>query len=312
MKTLTKSLPLIAGAVILVLAVLFPLFTGPYPHSIATTVLMYMTLAVSWDMLLRSGQLSFGIAGFFGLGTYASVLSIVKLGLSPGLALIFSAAFAFLFAVILGLMVLNLRAMYFAITTLALGEIFRIVIRNWISFTGGPEGLVLPNVIFGGSSRAMYWMFLGIALLAIVSSIVFERSRMHYALTSIRNNETVAKSSGIGIFKYLVLAFAITSAIQALAGGAYAQMYGFVTPESSFNADYTLLPLAMALLGGIYSTWGPVIGAVLLGVVAEYLKLYIPYGHLVVYGLIILLVILFMPNGIVGLLRKQLRKEAAR
>jgi len=89
-------------------------------------------------------------------------------------------------------------------------------------------------------------------------------------------------------------------------------MYGFVTPESSFNADYTLLPLAMALLGGIYSTWGPVIGAVLLGVVAEYLKLYIPYGHLVVYGLIILLVILFMPNGIVGLLRKQLRKEAAR
>jgi branched-chain amino acid transport system permease protein len=240
------------------------------------------------------------------------VLTIIKLGFSPGLALLFSAVFAFLFAVALGLMVLNLRAMYFAITTLALAEIFRIVIRNWISFTGGPEGMVLPAVIFGGDSRALYWMFLAIALLAIVSSLLFERSRMHYALTTIRNNEIVAKSSGIGIFKYLVLTFAITAAIQGLVGGAYAQMYGFVTPESSFNADYTLLPLAMALLGGIYTTWGPVLGAVLLGVIAEYLKLYIPYGHLVVYGLIILLVILFMPNGIVGLIRKRMAEEAGR
>jgi branched-chain amino acid transport system permease protein len=83
-------------------------------------------------------------------------------------------------------------------------------------------------------------------------------------------------------------------------------MYGFVTPESSFSTDYTLLPLAMSLLGGMYGTWGPVVGALLLGIVSEYLKLYIPYGHLIVYGLIIVFVILIMPQGILGLVKQKI------
>jgi branched-chain amino acid transport system permease protein len=94
-----------------------------------------------------------------------------------------------------------------------------------------------------------------------------------------------------------------------MAGGAYAHIYGFVSPEGSFSLDFTLLPIAMALLGGMHSTWGPVVGAVLLGVVSEFLKLHIPYGHLLVYGLIIVIAILFFPQGIVGTLGQRFKKN---
>jgi branched-chain amino acid transport system permease protein len=204
--------------------------------------------------------------------------------------------------------VLQLRGMYFAIVTLALAEIFRVIIRNLPDLTGGPEGTVLSSSIFAGNSTRTYWLVLAVAVLGVIASEIFRRTRIHFALTSIRNDEIVARSSGIDVFKYLVFIFVITSAIQGVVGGAYAHIYGFVSPEGSFSIDFTLLPIAMALLGGMHSTWGPVVGAVLLGVVSELLKLHIPYGHLLVYGLIIVVTILFFPQGILGTLRQRLKR----
>jgi branched-chain amino acid transport system permease protein len=219
---------------------------------------------------------------------------------------------AFAIAFLVGLAVLRLRGLYFAIVTLALAEIFRVIVRNWSSVTGGSQGEVLPSAIFQGNSAAIYLMLLVIAVLTIAVSEVFRRSKWHFALTSIRNNETVARTSGVNIYKYLVFAFAITAGLQGVVGGAYAQSFGFVTPGNSFSVDFTLLPIAMGLLGGIYGTAGPIVGALLLGFVGEYLKLYIPYGHLIVYGIIIVLVIVFMPRGIVGLIRSRMQEGAAK
>ena len=290
----------VLGLVVLTL----PLYVGAYPQAIGQMVFLYMSLAVSWDMLLRSGQISFGIAGFFGLGAYTSVLATLNLKLPPLLTILCGGVLAGVVAVIVGLVVLRLRGMYFAIVTLALAEIFRVIVRNWSSLTGGPEGEILPSVIFNGDSKMLYWLMLGVAVLTLVVSEVFRRTRIHFALTSIRNNEMVASSSGVNIPAYLTIVFGVTSALQGIAGGAYAQVYGFVTPDGSFGTDFTLLPLAMALLGGIYGSVGPAIGAVILGVLAEYLKLYIPYGHQIAYGLIVVVVILFMPGGITGLVRR--------
>lgn len=298
-----KKLPYIFMALGILLLIL-PFFSGPYVQSIGRTVITYMILAISWDMLIRSGQLSFGIAGFFGLGSYAAVLSVVNLSFNPFLSMLIAAVVAGGVAFLVGSIVLRLRGMYFAITTLALGEIFKIIIHNWHDVTGGPNGKLLPKLAFDGDSVPSYAMMVIFALLVIAISEYFRKSKIHYALTAIRDNEIVAKSTGINIYKYLLIAFTITAAIQGAAGAGFAQLYGFVTPESSFNANYTLIPLAMALLGGMYSTWGPVIGAVVLGVLGEFLKLYIPYGHLVVYGLIIILVLLFMPRGIVGVVNR--------
>ena len=303
-----KALGVLVPVLALAFAVTLPFWSGPYPLAVARSVLTYLALAVSWDMLLRSGQISFGIAGFFGLGAYAGALGVLQAGMSPLVSILFAGVFAGLVALLLGFVILRLRAVYFSITTLALAEIFRVIAHNSGPFTGGPEGLVMPGLVFGGEMNALYWVVLGAVVLAVLASVAFERSRLRLALTAIRGNEVSAASGGIHIFKYLVIAFVVSSFLQGIVGGIQVQGYGFVSPDSAFDANYTLLPLAMALLGGMHSTTGPVIGALLLGVAAEFLKLKIPYGHLMVYGVIILLVILFMPQGLWGLLRGRRRR----
>ena len=296
-----RTASLLTHIVLAAAAVLLPFVVGAYPLAVARTVLVYMALALSWDILVRSGQVSFGIAGFFGLGAYAAVLGALRASFSPALSILAAGVAAAAVAALLGLAILRLRATYFSITTLALAEIFRVVMHNGGDFTGGAEGVVLAKPIFDGGPRQLYWLALGGVLVACGFSLVFQKTRLRLALTAIRNDETSAKSSGIHIFKYLLIAFVASSFIQGLAGGIQVQSLGFATPDSVFDPNYTLLPLAMALLGGIYSTPGPILGALLLGIASEFLKLKIPYGHLVVYGIIIVLVILFMPQGLYGL-----------
>ncbi len=303
---------LAAGAAVAVFAACLPAFSGDYGLQVARNVMLYMALAVSWDILLRSGQISFGIAGLFGLGAYASIIGTLKAGMDPWASIVFAAVFSGAISFFIGFLILRLRAMYFSITTLALAEIFRIILHNLDDFSGGPEGLVLPGVIAGGNAAALYWLSLAGLAVAVAVSVYFEKSKLHLALTAIRNNETSARSSGVNIFKYLLIAFVASSAVQGLLGGIYVQSYGFATPESVFDANFTLLPLAIALLGGIHSTVGPLAGGLLLGLAAEWLKLKIPYGHLVVYGLIIVVVILFMPKGFYGLARGALARRGAK
>jgi branched-chain amino acid transport system permease protein len=294
---------------VLIILLILPLYTGVYLLNVIGIILIYLALALSWDMLLRSGQISFGMAGLFGVGGYAAVLIHLNAGVSPLLSIVLGGLAAGFLACLIGMAVLQLRGMYFAIVTLALAEIFRVIIRNLPDLTGGPEGTILPSAIFSGNSTKTYWLVLAVAVISVIGSEVFRRTRIHFALTSIRNDEIVAKSSGINVFKYLVFIFAVTSAVQGIIGGAYAHIYAFVSPEGSFSLNFTLLPIAMALLGGMHSTWGPVVGAVLLGAVSEFLKLKIPYGHLLVYGMIIVITILFFPQGIVGTLGQRLKKR---
>ncbi len=296
---------IIYGLIILA-CITIPFFSGVYLLSVIGTILLFMVLALSWDMLLRSGQISFGVAGFFGVGAYGGLLTSYYTGLNPLLSIIFGGIAAGLIAAVIGLAVLRLRGMYFAIVTLALAEIFRVIVKNTPEQTGGPEGLILPSAIFGGDPTKTYWLILGLTIFTILISIIFQKTRIHFAVTSIRDDEIVAKSNGINVFKYLVILFAVTSAIQGLAGGVYAHIYAFVSSEATFSLNFVLLPMAMALLGGIHTTWGPVLGALLLGGASEYLKLLIPYGHLLVYGIIIVFAILFMPKGIFGLIKTKL------
>jgi branched-chain amino acid transport system permease protein len=294
-----------AGAVLI--AISLPRFLSVYHLQMLNIILIYMALALSWDMLLRSGMMSLGVAGFCGIGGYTAVLCTTNLGLNPLVGILIGSILAALIALLVGYSVLHLRAMYFAIVTLAITEIFRILARNF-EFTGGPEGIILPNAIFKGDAGGTYWLMLTIGVLTIILSWLFQKTRIHYALTAIANDEVVASSSGVNIFKYLVAVFVVTSAIQGLVGGAYAQIYGFVEPNTSFSVNFALLPITMVLLGGVNSTWGPVIGAVLLSVVAEALKLKIPYGHLFIYGLIMIVAILWFPGGLIGILKKSTAK----
>jgi branched-chain amino acid transport system permease protein len=285
------------------LAISLPRFLSIYHLQMLNIIMIYMALALSWDMLLRSGMMSLGVAGFCGIGGYTAVLCTINLGLNPLVGILAASLVAALIALLVGYSVLHLRAMYFAIVTLAVTEIFRILARN-IEITGGPEGIILPNAIFKGDASGTYWLMLAIGVFTIILSLLFQKTRIHYALTAIANDEIVASSSGINIFKYLVAIFVVTSAIQGLVGAAYAQIYGFVEPNTTFSVNFVLLPITMVLLGGANSTWGPVIGAVILSIISETLKLKIPYGHLFIYGIIMIVAILWFPGGLIGILKK--------
>lgn len=304
-KILTPLIAVIATGLLIFL----PFYTGAYFLHVVMTILIYMTLSLSWDMMLRTGQLSFGVAGFFGVGAYISIVSFANFGINPLLSIFLAGGFMALIALALGFVVLKLRGIYFAITTLALTTVFSVIIRNTPRLTGGASGKVIPNIIFQGDSSKIYWLILTLALSTILVSEIFSRTRVHFAINSIRTDEVVAKSTGINIFKYLIIIFIITAAIQGITGAVYSQQYGFVSPETTFSLDFLLLPMAMALVGGIYSTWGPIIGAIVLGFASEYLKLIMPYGHLIIYGIIIILIILFLPKGIFGSLKSKIQSS---
>ena len=250
------TLRIVVPVLLLAFAAVLPFWSGTYPLAVARSVFTYMALAISWDMLLRSGQISFGIAGFFGLGAYAAAIGVLRAAMSPLASILFAGLFAAAVALVLGFVILRLRTVYFSITTLALAAIFQVIAHNGHSWSGGPEGLVMPGLIFGGEAKALYWVVLGAVALAVVASMLFERSRLRLALTAIRNNEVSAASGGIHIFKYLLVAFVVSSFLQGIVGGIQVQGYGFASPDSVFDANYTLLPLAMALLGGMHSTAG--------------------------------------------------------
>ncbi|HPA00183.1 branched-chain amino acid ABC transporter permease [Mesotoga prima] len=297
---ITKSLVII---ILLIAAALLPVVTEAYFISVAITILTFMTLSISWDMMLRTGQLSFGTAGFFGLGGYTGIIAVADFGVDPLVGIILGGLLAGGVSLLLGMAILRLRGLYFAITTMALASVFMVIIRNLNKLTGGPSGKIVYTTLFNYDSVKVYWLMLGITVGTIVVSEVFQRTRVHFAIDSIRADETVAKSHGVNIYKYLIFVFVVTSIIQGVIGSTYALQYGFVYPESSFSAHYLLLPIAMALVGGIYSTIGPVLGAIILGLSSEYLKLIMPYGHLIIYGVIIVVVVLFLPNGVYGAIK---------
>ncbi|WP_448516079.1 branched-chain amino acid ABC transporter permease [Pseudothermotoga sp.] len=293
-------------AAVCVFCFLLPFFVGAYLIHVLTSIMIFLSLALSWDMMLRTGQLSFGIAGFFGLGAYASIIAVDDFSIDPLLSILVAAIFAALVALALGWIVLRLREIYFAITTLALSSVFMIFARNLSDLTGGSAGKVLYESIFKGDSIKIYWLVLSVALTVILVSELFQRTRIRFAINAIRDDEIAAKCSGVNIFKYLLFVFVLTSAIQGAVGALYAQQYAFVEPESTFSANFLLLPMSMALVGGIYSTLGPIIGAVVLGLASEYLKLIMPYGHLIIYGLILIFTIMFLPRGIYGTVAKKI------
>ena len=147
-----------------------PFYVGVYLLNVMDMILIYLALSLSWDMLVRSGQISFGMAGLFGVGGYAAVLLHLNAGVSPILSIALGGLASGALAWLIGRAVLQLRGMYFAIVTLALAEIFRVTVRNLPDLTGGPEGTILPSAIFAGNSAKTYWLVLSVAIVSVVAS----------------------------------------------------------------------------------------------------------------------------------------------
>jgi branched-chain amino acid transport system permease protein len=271
---------------------------------IAIGVAISAILALSWDILSRTGQVSLGQAAFFGIGAYGSALLTPKLGVVLGWMA--GIALCGLAAILLGLVTLRLRRLYFTIATLSFSLSMQVLILVAPDWTGGSTG-ILPPVIAGGSPPAQLLVIAAFLVAAAIVSDVFLGRRFRPAFFMIRSNPELAAASGVPVVALKILAFAVSGMIAGIAGACYAGLYGYVIPEDVFTTNWNVLPLAVTVLGGMDTTFGPIIGAVMLRLLEEVARHYVGgVGYQVVYGAVIILFIVVMPQGVVGAGRRLL------
>ena len=301
-----------AWAIVVVVLALAPLL-GPVASSsylllLANVMLMFMTLALSWDVVARTGQLSLAHAGFFGIGAYTVALGYRLAALPPLLGMLLAAGVAGLVALVLGVATLRLRGIYFAIATLAFGEVLRTLALELPDLTGGPVGISMPP-LFGGNRVQSYYLAGLLLLVALALSLGIRYSPLHYAASAIRVNERVAAVMGVDVVRVKVALFVASAVLAALAGAFYMPFITHTDPYDAFSVERSVTPLVFSIFGGLYTTAGPIVGTLLLRSLEEYLRVTPPWkeGYLVAYGAILVVAVLFLSRGLVGVVQTRLQ-----
>lgn len=309
------------GAVVLSTVPLF--MQDLYFLHVFILVFYFAYLGTAWSLVGMAGQLSFGHAAFLGIGGYASTLLFVDLGVTPWLGMWVGAVTAAAVGVIIGYPTFRLRGPYFALTTIAMAEILRIYVEtNEVGPFGiklrGAMGLLLPP---RGDSPALF-QFIGkepyyyIALVmmagAIAISYAINRTRLGYYLAAIRSDRDAAESLGINITRCNLIAMAISCFLTALGGTFYAQYFRYINPERGMGLTMSIEIVLVGVVGGWQTVLGPTIGSILLTPISEIIRAELggTYAglHLLLYGLVLMIVILFLPKGlndpVIGVLRR--------
>jgi branched-chain amino acid transport system permease protein len=290
---------------LLLFALLFPRLVDAYFLHLAVAFLLAMILASSWDILARTGQVSVGQAGLFGIGAYTAALLFKWIHLTPVLGMFAGGAVSVVVAALLGYLTLRLRGIYFSITTIAFAEALSVIWLMTPGVTGGAMGLSTPP-LFGGDRQQAYYLILGILILCVGVVWMIEATRLNFAFTAIRENEEVANVMGINPTRYKVLAFMISAFFTGFAGGFYSHYNTYIIPYEVFGLGISIACLVMPIFGGLYTIAGPLIGTMIVKVAEEYLRVTVSYGHQIAYGLILILVVLFMPDGVMGIWRDRI------
>ena len=292
-------------AVLAVFLLLYPRLADAYFLHLTIAAFLAMILASSWDILARTGQVSVGHAGLFGIGAYSAALLFRWVHLPPVLGMLAGGIVSVAVAALLGLLTLRLRGIYFSITTIAFAEALSVIWLMTPGFAGGAMGLSTPP-LFGGNREHAYYLILGVLSLAVLVVWLIQTTRLNFAFTAIRENEDVANVMGINPTRYKVLAFMISAFFTGFAGGFYSHYNTYIIPYEVFGLGISIACLVMPIFGGLYTIAGPIIGTMVIKAIEEYLRVTVSYGHQIAYGLILVLVILFMPEGLVGLWRRKI------
>ena len=267
-------------------------------------------LAQAWNILGGfGGQFSFGHALFFGTGAYLQIILQLQAGLSPWLALPLAVAGSAGVGVFVGSLSFRygLKGSYFALVTLAFAEVFRILATS-VPFTGAGVGLMLPlsesfaNMQFG-SRKGYVGLILGLVTLALLVSWWLRNSRFGAWLQAVRDNEDAARAIGVNPFAVKLGAIALSGAFMGAAGAFYVQVFQYIDPGIAYGSTTSVEALVAAIVGGLGTVWGPVLGALVLHVLADVTRnLFgqLPGINMVIYGVVLVLIVMFLPRGIAG------------
>lgn len=264
---------------------------------------IHTILALALNLLLGyAGQISLGQAGFFGLGAYISGILTASHGINPWLAMLAAAVVVTLLAFMVGFPILKLKGHYLAMATLGLGIIIYIVFNEAVEHTGGPSGLSgIPNLSIAGfnfdTDLKNYYLIWVFTLLAMGFSLNLVHSRIGRALRAIHDSEVAARVMGVNARLLKVQIFALSAGLSAVAGSLYAHTMTFVAP-ASFGFNFSVELVTMVIIGGLASIYGSLLGAALLTVMPELLRAFQDYD-IIVYGLMLVLMTMYMPGGLV-------------
>jgi len=289
--------------------VILPYFLSSYRISFFITIFMYVVLAYSWNFISGyTGYVSFGQIVFFGLGAYAFAILTSNFGMNWGLAVVLAAIISSLFAVPIGLVMLRLKGPYFAVGMMGLSQFLAAIAFNWKSLTNGAVGIYLPPVF---SLSTIYYAFLGAMIAIFLLTWKLENSNFGLRIKTIKEDEEGAEAIGINTTFYKVFAFTISACFCGIAGALQIYYLSYIDPYVAINMSLNLMMIAMSLVGGMGTMWGPLVGALMLGQLSEFLWVSFPYIYMIIFGCIIVVIIAFLPSGIVGYVTQytQYRKD---
>jgi branched-chain amino acid transport system permease protein len=306
------------GGLAIGVLLLAPPWLPPYFLEVLISMLLLAYLGSAWNILGGyAGQFSFGHAAYFGIGAYTSTLLFLRLSISPWLGMLAGGCLAAAFGLAAGYLSFRygLRGPYFSLVTLAFAEMLRVTAVNTRA-VGSSLGLVIPsreaaplNFVFGGK-LSYYYVILAMALGAVWITRRLERSKLGYALLAIRENEDAAEAAGVNALGMKLRAMALSSFLTALGGTFYAQYFAYIDPAITFGPSVSIQGLLQAIVGGAGTVLGPLLGSFVLTPISE-LSRAAMRGRagvdVMVYGLVLILVISFLPNGLMGWFRRRRR-----
>lgn len=296
-------------AILGIVFLVFPLvIKSDYYQHLIIIALMWVVIGSSWNLLAGyTGQVSFGHAIFFGIGAYTAGILFSKFGISPWWGMLAGGIASMLIGLFVGWVCFRLRGPYFALATLAGGEIFRLIATNWESLTEGMVGiLIIPSF---ESKLPYYYIALLLAAGCIFAIHVIMQSKWGYYFVSIRENQDAAESLGINTTLYKNVSLLVSSLFTGMAGAFYMNYMGFIDPQVVFSLHYiSIMAILVGIVGGVATIMGPGVGAfVMVGVQETFRSAFfgmapqwISEAHALVFGLLVIFVIMFLANGIVG------------
>lgn len=308
MKKLSRKVrPIHSIVAILVMAVVMVMLPQRYMALVLNFICIHAIAVTGLDILFGyTGQISFGHAGFYAIGAYGSVLLNMHLGLPVWLTIILGALLSTLVGIVVAFPASKLIKHFLALLTTAFGTIIFIFISITTELTNGFTGISgIPTIKLVGfefdSAASYFFITSGVLILTMILKSNLIHSRIGRAFIAIRESPTAANGMGINVRYYKIMAFAISAFFVGLAGGLYAHLMGFISPDT-FNVATSNMFMTELLFGGIGTIFGPVIGSTILVIMTELFQVLVRY-QMLVYALVILLVLFFMPRGVVGLFR---------
>jgi branched-chain amino acid transport system permease protein len=327
---------IVFGAAVLLLALFPAVARKPYVLHMGVVLFLAVAQGQAWNVIGGyAGQYSVGHAAYFGIGAYTTMMLLEVWHVAPWWGIWAAVVNAVILSAIIGSITFRLRGPYFVLASIAVAEIIRLAALHFKGFTRGAEGFLLSEMpslnLFGAeiafvTKRPFYYVGLGLAAATVAANWAVQHSKLGYYLQAIREDQDAAHSLGINLALYKNVALAISAAFTAWTGGLYAMFVKFIDPNIAFGIDVSVQIVLIAIIGGIGTIYGPVIGAMVLVPLSEILRnprglvqigilpsdsgfvrfveTYLANAHLLVYGVLVVGVILFAPDGVLGLLKR--------